>query len=53
MPDKTNEITCFAALLEPFDLAGIVVTADALHTQRDVAVFLVEVKKAHYAFTVK
>jgi predicted transposase YbfD/YdcC len=53
VPDKTNEITCFAALLDPFDLAGIVVTADALHTQRDHAVFLVEVKKAHYAFTVK
>ena len=53
VPDKTNEITCFAALLEPFDLSGVVVTADALHTQRDHALFLVEVKKAHYAFTVK
>ncbi|WP_225321036.1 ISAs1 family transposase [Streptomyces sp. HIT-DPA4] len=53
VPDKTNEITCFAALLAPFDLAGIVVTADALHTQRDHAVFLVEAKQAHYAFTVK
>lgn len=53
VPDKTNEITCFAALVEPFDLAGIVVTADALHTQREHAVFLVEVKKAHYAFCVK
>ncbi|MFD8079835.1 hypothetical protein ACFV3E_45435 [Streptomyces sp. NPDC059718] len=29
------------------------VTADALHTQRDHARFLVETKKAHYAFTVK
>ncbi|MFE7359056.1 ISAs1 family transposase [Streptomyces sp. NPDC057543] len=28
-------------------------TADALHTQRDHARFLVETKKAHYAFTVK
>ncbi|MEU3437299.1 ISAs1 family transposase, partial [Streptomyces sp. NPDC006863] len=53
VPDKTNEITCFAALLEPFDLAGVTVTADALHTQRDHARFLVETKKAHYAFTVK
>jgi predicted transposase YbfD/YdcC len=43
--DKTNEITCFAALLEPFDLAGIVVSADALHTQRDHAVFLVEARR--------
>ncbi|MGW3742118.1 ISAs1 family transposase [Streptomyces sp. NPDC005146] len=53
VPDKTNEITCFAALLEPYDLTGVTVTADALHTQRDHARFLVEVKKAHYAFTVK
>jgi hypothetical protein len=29
------------------------VTGDALHTQRDHARFLVEVKKAHYALTVK
>uniref|UniRef100_UPI0021014D1C transposase family protein n=1 Tax=Kitasatospora sp. MBT63 TaxID=1444768 RepID=UPI0021014D1C len=48
VPDKTNEITCFAALLAPFDLAGAVVTADALHTQRDHVRFLVEEKKAHY-----
>ncbi|MEU5307001.1 ISAs1 family transposase [Streptomyces noursei] len=53
VPDKTNEITCFTALLEPFALAGIVVTADALHAQHDHAVFLVEVKEAHYMFTVK
>ncbi|WUJ15324.1 ISAs1 family transposase [Streptomyces sp. NBC_00390] len=51
--DKTNEITCFAALLETYDLTGIVVTADALHTQREHARFLVEKKEAHYAFTVK
>jgi predicted transposase YbfD/YdcC len=53
VPDKTNEITCFAALLEPYDLTGVVVTADALHTQREHARFLVEDRKAHYAFTVK
>jgi predicted transposase YbfD/YdcC len=53
VPDKTNEITCFAALLEPYDLTGVTVTADALHTQRDHARFLVQIKKAHYAFTVK
>jgi hypothetical protein len=41
-----------AHLLDPFDLSGMV-TADALHTQRDHAVFLIEVKKAHYVFTVK
>ncbi|MFE2471119.1 hypothetical protein [Streptomyces mirabilis] len=27
IPDKTNEITCFAALLAPFDLTGVTVTA--------------------------
>jgi hypothetical protein len=32
---KTNEITRFRPLLEPLDLAGAVVTADARHTQRD------------------
>ncbi|MFE9633380.1 transposase [Streptomyces sp. NPDC006463] len=53
VPDKTNEITCFAALLEPFDLAGVVVTADALHTQRAHARFLVDEKQAHYLLTVK
>ncbi|MFC5201769.1 ISAs1 family transposase [Streptomyces kaempferi] len=53
VPDKTNEITCFAALLEPYDLTGVTVTADALHTQREHARYLVEEKKAHYAFTVK
>ncbi|MFJ5310067.1 hypothetical protein [Streptomyces sp. NPDC088350] len=41
VPDKTNEITCFAALLEPFDLAGVTATADALHIQRAHARFLV------------
>jgi hypothetical protein len=40
VPDKTNEIICFAALLEPVDLTGTTVTADALHIQRDHARFL-------------
>lgn len=53
VPEKTNEITCFAALLDPYDLQGVTVTGDALHTQREHARFLVEAKKAHYAFTVK
>ncbi|MFC9398032.1 transposase [Streptomyces sp. NPDC057027] len=41
IPDKTNEITCFASLLQPYDLTGVTVTPDALHTQRDHARFLV------------
>ncbi|MFJ7909159.1 ISAs1 family transposase [Kitasatospora sp. NPDC096204] len=53
VPDKTNEITCFTALLEPFDLTGVTVTADALHTQRAHAHFLVEARKAHYLLVVK
>jgi predicted transposase YbfD/YdcC len=53
VPEKTNEITCFADLLDPYDLQGVTVTGDALHTQREHARFLVDVKKAHYAFTVK
>ncbi|MHA6757861.1 ISAs1 family transposase [Streptacidiphilus sp. PAMC 29251] len=53
VPDKTNEITGFAALLSVLDLAGAVVTADALHTQRDHARVLVEEFGAHYVFTVK
>jgi predicted transposase YbfD/YdcC len=50
---KTNEITQFAPLLEPLDLAGCVVTADAMHTQRGHADFLVLQKKAHYILVVK
>jgi predicted transposase YbfD/YdcC len=53
VPGKTNEITCFAALLAPYDLAEVTVTADALHTQREHARFLIETKRAHYALTVK
>jgi predicted transposase YbfD/YdcC len=50
---KTNEITCFAPLLAPLDLAGAVVTADALHAQREHAEFLVAGKNAHYILAVK
>jgi predicted transposase YbfD/YdcC len=50
---KTNEITQFGPLLEPLDLAGAVITADALHTQRDHAEFLVGTKRAHYILVVK
>jgi len=50
---KTNEVTRFAPLLDHLDLAGDVVTADALHTQRGHAEFLVTGKNAHYIFIVK
>jgi predicted transposase YbfD/YdcC len=41
------------ALLEGLDLKGALVTADAMHTQRDHARFLVEEKGADYLFQVK
>jgi predicted transposase YbfD/YdcC len=50
---KINEITAFAPLLAPLDLAGCVITADALHTQREHAEFLAGIKKAHYILVVK
>ena len=50
---KTNEIPRTRPLLEPLKLEGAVVTADALLTQKDIAKFLVEEKKADYLFTVK
>jgi predicted transposase YbfD/YdcC len=50
--DKTNEILAFAPLLEPLDLAGKVVTADAMHTQRKAASFVVG-NAGHYIFGVK
>ncbi|WP_371500378.1 ISAs1 family transposase [Kitasatospora sp. NBC_00374] len=53
VPDKTNEITCSAALLAPYDLTEVTVTADALHTQRAHVRFLVEEKKAHFVLVVK
>lgn len=53
VPDKTNEIPCARELLAPLELTGTVVTADALHTQRETARYLVEDKRADYLFTVK
>jgi hypothetical protein len=50
---KTNEIPMLPTLLGSLDLNGKVVTADALHTQRETARYLVEKKKADYLFTVK
>jgi hypothetical protein len=50
---KTNEITRFATLLEHLDdLRGIVVTADALHYQRDHVAYLAQ-RGAHWILTVK
>ena len=40
-------------LLDPLPLEGSIVTADAIHTQKTTAAYLVEEKKADYVFTVK
>lgn len=51
--DKTNEITRFQPLLETVaDLADVVVTSDALHTQREHATYLLG-RRAHYIVIVK
>jgi predicted transposase YbfD/YdcC len=48
-----EEVPAFAPLLEPLDLAGVVVTADALQTHPEAAEFLVGGQRAHYLFVVK
>jgi hypothetical protein len=50
---KHNETSYFTALLEPLDLAGAVVTFDALHTVRANLDWLVTDKKAHYIAVVE
>ncbi|WP_318036815.1 ISAs1 family transposase [Streptomyces caniscabiei] len=51
--EKTNEITCFQPLLDTVaDLAGAVVTSDAMHTQREHADYLLA-RGAHYIVIVK
>jgi len=50
---KTNEITRVEPLLEGMDIEGVVVTADALLTQREIARHLVEDKHADYVLTAK
>lgn len=50
---KTNEIPHFAALIDQLgDVTDTIITADALHTQREHAELL-HAKGAHYVFTVK
>jgi predicted transposase YbfD/YdcC len=49
---KSNEITAFAPLLDGIDITGVIVTADALHTQREHAEYLHR-RGGHYLFTAK
>ena len=48
---KTNEITQVKPLLEEVDITRALVTADALHVQKDTARYLVQDKGADYLFT--
>jgi hypothetical protein len=51
--EKTNELKHVKPLFKKVDIEGAVVTADALHTQKEIADYLVEEKKADFLFTVK
>jgi predicted transposase YbfD/YdcC len=50
---KTNEIPELAPCIRDLDLAGTVITVDALHTQRDAARLIAEAKGGHYLMIVK
>jgi predicted transposase YbfD/YdcC len=50
---QTNEIKIAIPLLDAVDIQGKEITADALLTQRTLAEYVVEERKAHYHFTVK
>ena len=50
---RTNEIGMVIPLLEAIEVSGRDITADALHTQRKLATYLVEQRQAHYHFSVK
>src|SRR5690606_8218753 len=50
---KTNETKHFQPLLARLDLAGTVVTFDALHSVKANLTWLVEEQKAHYIAVIK
>jgi predicted transposase YbfD/YdcC len=49
---KSNEIPTVRTLLDSFDLTGVVVTVDAMHTQTDTATTITS-GRGDYVFTVK
>jgi len=51
--EKSNEITALRPMLEDVPLAGVVVTADAMHAQQSAARFLQQEKGAEYFFSLK
>ena len=48
-----EEVCAFQPLLDGLDLAGTVITADALQTHPEAAEFLVTRNQAHYLFQVR
>lgn len=50
---QTNEIKTAIPLLDAINIQGKTITADALLTQRELAQYLVDDRRAHYHFTVK
>ncbi len=50
--DKSNEITAIPALLELLDIAGSIITIDAMGTQTEIARKIID-KKADYVLTLK
>ncbi|MFC8393644.1 ISAs1 family transposase [Streptomyces sp. NPDC057238] len=50
---KTNETAAFRPLLESLDLAGGVITFDAMHSVKDQVRWLVQDKDAHYLTVIK
>ena len=53
IPDDTNEITQVRELLDPVDLTGAVVTADAAHAQHDTAEYIAGEREGDYLLQVK
>jgi hypothetical protein len=51
--EKTNEIPKLSDLLNPLPLQGAVVTADAMHTQKETSRYIVEEKQADYLLVAK
>ena len=49
---KSNEIPALRDLLGMMDIEGLIITADAMHTQRDTATYITD-HGADYVFTVK
>lgn len=50
--DKSNEITAVPELLRTLELAGCIVTADAMHCQKNIAKEIIEAD-AHYVLALK